>query len=141
MENHWTLADRASTIDYKSQQIDLFVEALEKQGLAGTNDALILKTPENSFDENFKTLKSLQTRLTEIKTMDPRSFEYQTAIQQITAQEQGEAKQMLDVLQGCWYKQHHFLIWGVIGGINWIAMFVFVGVTGFIFWAEMADYN
>ena len=100
--NYWTLADRSSTIEEKSKYINQFVEALEKSKHAD-NNALVLDTPENSFELNLRALKSLRDRLEEIKTMDVKSFEYQTAIQQITSQEQGDAKEMLDTLKGCWY--------------------------------------
>lgn len=118
--SYWSLADKASTISQKSEYIDKFVVALENSGLQGTNDALIWKTNNNAFDTNFQALKSLQSRLHEIKGMDESSFAYQTAIQQITAQEQGEASDMLNVFSGCWYKVHYYWLWNpwlVIGVI------------------------
>lgn len=45
--------------------------------------------------------------------MDANSFQYNTAIQQITQQEQGEAIDMLSVFQGCWYKENYILLWGL----------------------------
>src|SRR5687768_15835608 len=88
--SYWSLADKASTIPQKAEYIDKFVKAIEKEKLAEHN-ALIYPTLDNETASNIRALKSLQSRLHEIKGMDPRSFEYQTAIQQITAQEQGEA--------------------------------------------------
>lgn len=111
VQSHWELADRSSTIAEKARHIDNLVAALDRQGLAGQHDALFFPTPDNGFDENFTALKSLQARLREIQTMDVASFEYQTAIQQITAQEQGEAQPMLDALKGAWWKTHHFFLW------------------------------
>lgn len=108
---NWDLADKSSTIAQKSEYIDKFVEALDNSGLHGTNDALIWKTNNNSFDTNFKALKSLQSRLDEIKGMDESSLAYQTAIQQITAQEQGQADEMLSVFEGCWTKVHYYWLW------------------------------
>jgi len=96
----WKLADKASTIVQKANYIDQFVVALENAKLNGTNNAIWLKTPNNSFDSNLEQLKTLQTRLHEIERMDVTSFQYQTAIQQITQQEQGEAKAMLGVFEG-----------------------------------------
>jgi hypothetical protein len=113
--NYWSLADKASTIDAKSQYINKFVEALDNSGLKGKYNAVYLKNPDNSFDKNLEMLKTLQTRLYEIKTMNVSSFEYQQAISQITAQEQGEAKNMLDVFEGVWYLENHTWIW------DWIA--------------------
>lgn len=124
--SYWTLADKSSTIEAKSRLIDQFVLALEKQNLQGVHDALIFPNLDNSFDANFEALKTLQQRLREIQTMNPASFEYQTAIQQITAQEQGEAQQMLDVFWGSWKMKYHFLVWDYIGGV-W--MFVLFGLV------------
>ena len=95
---HWELADKASTIEAKLAGITQFVTALE-QGFErrdfATHNALWMETANNSFEANLAALKSLQQRLEQIREMDPRSFEYNTAIQQITAQEQGEAEAMM----------------------------------------------
>jgi hypothetical protein len=109
--SYWTLAEKASTIPVKSDYVDKFIVALEQSGLQGSYNAVWLKTPDNSFDKNLEMLKSLQKRLHEIKTIDIQSFQYQTAIQQITAQEQGEAKEMLDIFYWSWWKVHHFFLW------------------------------
>lgn len=109
--NNWTLADRASTISQKSEYIDKFVRALEDQNLSGINNAVFFPTPANNFDENFKALLSLRNRLDTISTMKENSFEYQTAMQQITSQEQGEAEPMLDQIKCCWYKKYHYTLW------------------------------
>lgn len=114
ISNYWTLADRASTISKKSEYIDKFVDVLEKSNLSGINDSLLFPTAETSFDSNFEALKSLKARLDKIKTMDESSFAYQTAIQQITAQEQGEAIDMLEVFKNCWLKAHYYYLWNFI---------------------------
>jgi hypothetical protein len=126
--SYWHLADKASTIPQKSTYLDKFVTALEASGLQGNHDAIILCTPNNSFDENIKALKSLQLRLHEIQGMDVTSFSYQTAIQQITAQEQGEATAMLSVFYGIWWKTHHFFLW------NWVCLIniILLAVIGFV---------
>lgn len=124
-QSYWELADKSSTIEEKSNYINKFVNALINSGLEGENDAIIYKIPTNSFDNNLRALKSLQQRLEEIKTMDIKSFEYQTAIQQITAQEQGEAVAMLDVLHGCWVKSNYPLLWDWIGAIFWTVWVLF----------------
>lgn len=116
VHSYWSLADKSSTITAKAGYLDQFVRALGQQGLAGTYDAVIYPTLDNSFDANFEALKSLQGRLHEIQQMNVTSFEYQTAIQQITAQEQGEAKAMLNVFEGAWFKRHHFMLW------DWVLM-------------------
>jgi hypothetical protein len=116
--SYWSLADKSSTITAKTHYVDQFVQVLEQQGLNGDYNAILYPTPDNSFDLNLQALKTLQGRLREIERMNVTSFEYQTAIQQITAQEQGEAKQMLDVFEGAWYKRHHPMLWDWILGLQ-----------------------
>jgi hypothetical protein len=111
--SYWSLAEKASTIQQKSEYMDKFVTALENSGLKGQSDALFLNTPDNSFDMNLSALKSLQKRLEDIKTMDISSFQYQTAIEQITKQEQGEAGKMISVLESCWWKVHQSNLWNI----------------------------
>ena len=122
IEAHWNLADKASTITAKAEKIDAFVKALDESGLHGQHNAAVFPTPDNAFDENFAALKTLQGRLHDIEKMDVKSFEYQTAIQQVTAQEQGEAKAMLAVFEGCWWKEHHPFLW------NWWSALYILGL-------------
>lgn len=114
VESYWNLADKSSTIEEKSKHINSFVAQFENKGLEGMHNALFFKTPDNSFDANFAALKSLQLRLEQIKTMDMSSFEYQTAIQQITQQEQGEANNMLKQLEDIWVLKYYPLIWNYL---------------------------
>lgn len=107
----WELADRSSTIQKKSEHIDKFYTALASSGFGGMYDAFIFTKPENSCDSNLEALSSLQSRLNSIKTLDENSFAYQSAIQQITAQEQGEAAPILSTLKGCWYRSIHPILW------------------------------
>lgn len=116
----WELSDKSSTIPAKQQYITQFVTALKTgrtNGEFADNNALFLKTPNNEFDSNLKALETLAGRLNEIQGMDPSSFQYNTAIQQITAQEQGEAHQLLSVFQGCWRLNNCFTLWQWVGGI------------------------
>ncbi|PIZ50423.1 hypothetical protein COY27_07110 [Candidatus Woesearchaeota archaeon CG_4_10_14_0_2_um_filter_33_13] len=113
IQSYWEMSDRASTISQKSEYLDKFVLALSKQNLDGTHDAIFYHTAKNSFTENMKALKSLQRRLHQITTMDENSFAYQTAIQQITEQEQGEALEMLHVFVRCWEKENHYTTWNI----------------------------
>ncbi len=117
-QSYWELATKASTIDKKIEGIDNFVSALESSNLKGKYNALVLTTPNNSFDYNLDALKSLQLRLHEIKGMDVSSFQYQTALQQITQQEQNEAGDMLDVFSGVWWLENHFFLWDWILIVN-----------------------
>ncbi len=123
--SYWSLADKSSTILEKSEYIQQFITALEKSNHSEYN-AIWLKTLDNSFDKNLEALKSLNLRLNQLKDMNVESFAYQTAIQQITAQEQGEAHQMLGVLKGCWVKDKYFICW------NWFAI-VFASVYSLLF--------
>lgn len=122
----WSLADKTSTIDKKSDYINQFVSVLDAGNMHGCNNALIYKTSDNSFDKNLDALKSLQDRLNNIKKMDENSLAYQNAIQQITAQEQGEAKDMLAVFSRCWYKQNHYFLWNF-----WILLGEIIGIVIF----------
>jgi len=111
--SYWNLSVKASTLSLKSQYLDQFVGALQDAKLSG-NDALFFKTPDNSYAENFATLQSLQQRFHEVEAMDPTSFQYSQSIQQITAQEQDGAGDMLEVFRGVWYLNHYPLLW------NWV---------------------
>jgi hypothetical protein len=107
--SYWSLADKASTLEAKSQYLDKFAAAIEAEHLSGYN-AIFLKTPDNSVEQNLAVLHTLQTRMREIKGMDVTSFAYQQAIQQITAQEQGEAQELLSVIEGSWYLKNHVFL-------------------------------
>jgi hypothetical protein len=131
--SYWKLADKASTITQKAEYIDKFVVALDQLNYQGTYNAVIFPTPDNSYDKNFEALISLQTRLHEIKLMDVTSFEYQTAIQQITEQEQGGAYDMLEELKGLWWKNNHILLWDWIGFVQ-ILLSCILFLLGIIIW-------
>jgi len=131
----WSLAEKSSTIPAKQQYISQFLNTL-KQGKTNGDfaeyDALFLKTPNNNFDANLKALETLSARLTEIQSMDPSSFQYNTAIQQITAQEQGEAGPMLSVFQGCYDLNNYFFIWNWVGGTLVISSLLLIIVFGLV---------
>lgn len=129
--NYLDLSKRASTISQKSEYINKFVSALEKEELEGINDALFYPTGENSFDENFKALKSLQIRLKDIDSMDENSFAYQTAIHQITEQEQGMAESLKYIINNCWQKKYHYTYWNNLIGISFLIvqfLLVMIGI-------------
>jgi len=134
--SYWELSVKASSITKKIEGIDKFVAALESSPLRGKYDALFMETPNNSFDENFAALKSLQIRLHEISGMDITSFQYQTALAQITQQEQNESGKMLDVFDGIWWKDNHFFLWNWIGIINVIGSIILMCIGGFIWMNE-----
>jgi hypothetical protein len=132
-KSYWNLAVKASTIPQKTIYVDKFVIALENSGMNGEYDAVFLETPDNSFDKNLEALKTLQTRLQEIQLMDPKSFEYNTAISQITAQEQGESNSMLTVFSGIWWKTNHFMLWDWVCAIN-VCIVITMFVLGIRYW-------
>src|SRR3990167_7181763 len=121
---NWDLADRSSTLEAKSIYLKQFVTRLENAELSEYN-AILYRTPDNNVQNNIDALKTLVYRLNEIKDLDPESFAYQTAIQQITSQEQGEAMQMLSIIKGGWLLGNgYYLIW------DWIAvLFVLLYLT------------
>jgi hypothetical protein len=134
--SYWSLGIKASTLQQKSTYLDQYVAALEAQHLEGMNDAVFLKTPDNSFDQNMVALKSLQGRMHQIQGMDEQSFAYQTAMQQITAQEQGQAEHLTSNFSGCWYLRNNSLLWGWHDILAWLAMIVFCIVTGCFSFAD-----
>lgn len=103
--SHWYMFDESSTIEDKSKHMDEYIVAVEKADMSSNSGILQLK-PSNSLYLNLNALKSLRGRLNQIKGMDANSFEYQTAIQQITEQEaQGDA---VKVIQSCWEKENYY---------------------------------
>jgi len=135
---YWQLSDKSSTIQAKQQYISQFVTALETgydNHDFSKHDAVWLTTPNNGFDQNLQAVKSLQHRLTEIQDMDPTSFQYNTAIEQITKQEQGEAGKMIGVFKGCYTLKSHPMVWAWIGGI--LAAFeILLVIVGWMVWLE-----
>lgn len=104
----WDMADKSSTLIEKSTYINEYVSILESgKEKFRENSAVIFPTPNTDFQKNLRALKSLQTRLNEMKKLDEKSVAYQMAIQQITAQEQGEAQEMLSVISECWYLENY----------------------------------
>jgi hypothetical protein len=126
----WALGIKASTLQQKTTYLDQYVNALQGAKLEGTNNASFLKTPDNSFDQNMIALKSLQGRMHQIQGMDEQSFAYQTAMQQITGQEQGQAGQLTETFRGCWFLRYYWLLWGWHDIVAWILMIVFLIISG-----------
>ena len=139
---HWSLANKNSTILAKEQHIARFVSAIESnRNKFADHNAIWLKTPDNCFSNNLVALKILAKRLHTISKMDESSFAYQTAIQQITKQEQGQAHGILGVFDGCYNLENAPFIWCWIGALVTIfALFVIV-VGGSLFCSGMDDIN
>jgi hypothetical protein len=117
--SYWSLGVKASTLQQKTVYLDQYVATLEAQHLGGTHDAVWLRTPDNGYDQNMVALKSLQGRMHQIQGMDEQSFAYQTAMQQITAQEQGEADHLTGTFEGCWYLHNYPGLWEWIDALVW----------------------
>src|SRR5271154_5767743 len=127
--SYWSLSEKASTLQQKSTYLDQYVAGLEAAKLA-QNNSIIFPTPNNSEAQNLVALKSLQGRMHQIQGMDEQSFAYQTAIQQITAQEQGEASNLTETFEGAWMLANYPTLWGWIDGIVWILLLV--GLVGVV---------
>ena len=69
--------------------------------------------------------------------MDVTSFAYQQAISQITAQEQDEAHNMLNVIQGRWFLSHHPLFWDWINVVIYLLLGMGICVPGFAILADV----
>jgi uncharacterized membrane protein len=72
--------------------------------------------------------------------MDVSSFEYQTAIQQITDQEQGGASPMLSVFEGIWWKTNYFLLWDWVGAV-FVVILEIGFIVGLVIWMQIYKNN
>lgn len=108
---NWTMAVNSSTLDKKSYYVDKYIQTIEESGeFNGKSAAILVKTPAEAYENNLASLKDLQSRLKEIKSVDIKSFEYQTAIQQITEQIiTNENRNTLNI-QHMWFINHYFLL-------------------------------
>jgi len=130
--SYWNLSVKASDLDVKSQYLDQFIGAIEAANLSG-NDALIFKTPDNSYTQNFNALLSLQTRMHAFVGQDPTTMAYQQAISQITAQEEDDNSSTINVINDLWWKSNHYFFWNpfYVLGI-WIGLLLLGGIGGFV---------
>lgn len=135
--SYWNLSVKASSLDVKSQYLDQFISAVRAANLSG-NDALIFKTPDNSYEQNFDAITSLQSRMHAFVGQDPTTMAYQQAISQITAQEEDDNSSTIQVINGLWWKSNHYFFWNPI---YIIAMFILLlaGVAGGIVLCVSAD--
>lgn len=133
--SYWELADKSSTLSEKSIYITKFLDSL-KASKHSDYGSVVLQTPSESWELNIRALQSLKDRLEKIRTMDEKSFEYQTAIQQITAQEQGDAKALIGHIKEAWCIENYPLFSNFYGGIFatiWIFLLCFGGI---VLWAH-----
>jgi hypothetical protein len=123
--SYWSLYTKAATLQAKSQYFDQYVQAIENAHLSG-NNALMFKTPDNSYTQNFATLQSAQQRLHEVQTIDPTSFQYSQTLSQVAAS--GTAT--LNVFEGIWYLKNYPFIWGwpKLVEVIMAVMFIYFGL-------------
>ena len=136
----WYLGIKQSSIADKQKYVLEFKDTLlANKANFSENNAIFLATPNNSFDKNLQALDSLSSRLTQIQSMDPTSFQYNTAIEQITKQEQDEAGAMIGVFEGCWYLHNYPYLWNWIGRVIMVSCVVAMfagGIMLLAFWVE-----
>ena len=124
----WGLAEKSSTLAEKSKYIDEFIVNL-KESKHNEYGALVYRTRSYNFDLNLKALETLSKRLHEIQKIDVNSFAYQTAIQQITAQEQGEAQAMIGVLHNAWVLDNYWWAFYVVQIWVWVLISILLCVS------------
>lgn len=135
--SYWSLSVKASDLDVKSQYLDQFIGAIRAANLSG-NDALFFPTPDNSYDQNFNAILSLQTRMNAFVGQDPTTMAYQQAISQITAQEEDDNSSTIDVINHLWWKSNHIEFWGIYALLSCLGI-IATGIFGVILIAMSDD--
>lgn len=107
--NYFDLADKASDACVKSQWFNQFVQALKDNDLTSGQTALFFPQPTASLENNFITAQSLQTRLTQLCALDPKSTEYQFGMNEVSTTEfcwfpLNVFKQGYDLKNGVWWE-------------------------------------
>lgn len=129
--SYWNLSVKASDLDVKSQYLDQFISAIEAANLSG-NDALIFKTPDNSYTQNFNALLSLQTRMHAFVGQDPTTMAYQQAISQITAQEEDDNSSTINIINDLWWKSNHYIYWAWFTELGIPLGLIILGIIGIV---------
>lgn len=114
------MADKSSTIKGKLENLEKFSDKLKSYHLEGLNSKYIYPNLTSDFNNNLKAFSTLVSRLKDISTMDENSFAYQTAMHQITEQEQGQAGEMISVFSDCYTRKYHESL------LNPLTIFIFV---------------
>jgi len=139
LTGYWEMADRSATIEKKSEYLDKYVNAVEKLGLTEGHSAFVFKSFSNKMENNYLALKSLQQRLHEIKSLDVKSFAYQTAISQLTEQEWAQAGEMTSNFTYKWEQVHSFWFRCLVGGLITMDTLFFVTIMCFVFYMMAED--
>ena len=133
--NHWTMAERASTIEAKTEKVTKFYQSImENRQDFSSSSALFWKNQDNNLGNNLVSLKTLVDRLADIQKMNVSSLEYQMAIKQITENEMDQASEMINVIKGSWCMNNYFMTYN-FGG--WLFMGSIIGIiAGLVLIAE-----
>ncbi len=115
-----SLADDASTAVKKLEYLEKFSVAVRAK-ITRNQARFIFKRERLTRDKQLEILETLQTRLREAVSMDPTSFEYQTAMGQITGQEFDHALGEINgIMSSCWLRQSPFAIFCL-----WVSWWMF----------------
>lgn len=125
VEQYLSLADDASTAKAKLAYLHGYKKSIRTHIVR--NDArYIFKKIRLTRDEQLKIIDTLLQRLTTTSEMDPKSFEYQQAMAQLSGQEFNHTLEDIDyILWNCWLRQHpssYFIsgywLWAPLGEVE-----------------------
>lgn len=135
----WDMADKSSTLTEKSKYIDEYISRL-KDVEHEEYGAIVYKIKSNRYDLNLKALETLGQRLKQVQKLDVNSFAYQTAIQQITAQEQGEAQNMIKVFYNAFILKKYWWAFSTVQAWVWVIFTIVFLVCGTIILFKAMDF-
>ena len=112
------LSDDASTADVKLQYLVKYAEQVKS--LIKRNDArYVFKRERLTRDAQVRIIETLVERLKQASEMNPKSFEYQQAMAQISGQEYDHTLQEIDgIMRSCWLRQASIVVFGL--WISWL---------------------
>jgi hypothetical protein len=105
VNQYLNLADDASVASVKLDHLREYKAAIQET--IQRNDARYLfKQQQYTRDAQLRILDTLITRLDEMSQMDPKGFEYQTAMQQVAGQEFDHTLRRIDcIFWDCWRRE------------------------------------
>ena len=131
MGQYIRLADDSSTAESKLEYLKKFEEVVSSN-IFRNEARYVFKKERLTRDKQLKVLSTLQTRLQDAVEMDPLSFEYQTAMQQITGQEFDHALgEINDIISSCWLRQSGFAVFCL--WIAWLLCLILF-IIGLVIW-------
>jgi len=124
MGQYIRLADDASTAEAKLGYLQKYQEAVE-QNIVRNQARFIFQKERLTRDRQLSILSTLKVRLQDAANMNQSSFEYQTAMNQITGQEFNHALGELSrIISDCWLRQSALAVFGL--WFAWIPLAVVV---------------